>query len=225
MQKISVLIPVYNREQFIAKTLKSICKQKYTNLDIIIYDDGSTDKSVEIIQDFINHDKRIRLIKGQKNQGIGFARNCLLDACNTKYAIWQDSDDISDLHRIVLQIKAMNKDLLVFCEWAWLHETSKGWKKRLCNTNKKAFATLMFPVNKNIRFSEKLRIGGEDWKWIEEMQKVYESIEISPRLYFVRYHNDRIGHWKKIIRAKVPKEIISQKSYAELIQYCKEHYE
>lgn len=97
---ISVLIPMYNRELFIEKSLNSILNQTFTNLDIIIYDDGSHDNSVNIVRKMMVNDRRIRLIEGGINKGVGYARNRLLEVCNTKYAIFHDSDDF----RIIIEL-------------------------------------------------------------------------------------------------------------------------
>ena len=132
--KISVLIPVFNREKYIRRAIGSIMRQTYQNLEIIVYDDGSTDNSVHIIQDLMKRDSRIRLIQGYENRGVGFARNQLLGACNTKIACWHDSDDISYPKRIAQQFAKMNNEpCLVFCHWTWItyHKKPKKWSKYL----------------------------------------------------------------------------------------------
>jgi len=223
--KISVLIPMFNRERYIVQAIESIMEQSYSNLEIIVYDDGSTDGSIKLVKVLMEIDPRIKLIIGKENKGIGYARNQLLKACNTKYACWHDSDDISGYDRIELQIKAMRKDYLIFGKWSWLHWKAGKWIQRFKNINNQAFATLMFPVDKNILFRDDLRIGGEDWDWIKKMQEKYETIEIPDRIYAVRYHEDRIGHWKKKLRRKVPRELLIKMSYAELIKYYKDNFE
>ena len=74
MPKISVIIPVYNAEKYLNKTLESILKQSLKDIEVICVDDGSTDGSVEIIQSFIKKDDRVKLIR-QNNQHAGSARN------------------------------------------------------------------------------------------------------------------------------------------------------
>ena len=58
--KISVIVPIYNQERYLNKSISSIINQKYTNLEIILINDGSTDSSIEIIDDFVLKDSRIR---------------------------------------------------------------------------------------------------------------------------------------------------------------------
>ena len=223
---VSVLIPTFNREKYIKVSLESILNQTYKDLDIIIYDDGSNDNTIPIIEKYMKKDSRIRLIKGKENKGIGFARNKLLEACKTKYACWHDSDDISQPLRIEKQMEKMD-NCLVFCKWFWIAYSQKY--KRWVNEREQhslAFATLLFPVNKSITFNSKLKIGGEDWEWIKKMRKVYiqESV-IEDICYKVRRHNDRIGAWKRKFRKKISKELLRKLSYKELIEYYKKHNE
>lgn len=73
---ISIIIPLYNKEHFIEQTLKSVLGQTYTDFEVIIVNDGSTDKSVDIVSEF--KDKRIKLIN-QENKGVSAARNTALN--------------------------------------------------------------------------------------------------------------------------------------------------
>lgn len=228
-EKISVLIPVFNRETFIESSLKTIRGQSYKHLDIIIYDDGSTDNTVNIVKRIIKSDSRIRLIEGKINKGVAYARNRLIEACKTKFAIWHDSDDLSNVYRVELQYKYMilRGVSLIFCSWAKVHNLKdhKDWQKKPKKivSPSRGFATLMFPVNKNIKFKEHIILGGEDWDWIQGMKKVYKEITIKDRLYYINFHGDRIGHWKRKFREKLPKELLKTLSYKELIEYYKKN--
>ena len=70
---VSIVIPVYNREKYVGITLDSVIKQSYTNLEIIVVNDGSTDKSLEILKSYELVDKRIRVID-KVNAGVSVAR-------------------------------------------------------------------------------------------------------------------------------------------------------
>jgi len=73
--KISAVMPVYNREKYVRAAIDSIIGQTYTNWEFIIVDDGSTDRTLEILQEYANRDKRIKILQNGKNQGIAFSRN------------------------------------------------------------------------------------------------------------------------------------------------------
>src|SRR5690606_28917246 len=100
---VTVFMPVYNSEQYIREALESILNQTYQNLDILLVDDGSTDRSVEIIKSY--QDTRIRLIQNEKNMGIPYTRNVGLKEAKGKYIAIMDSDDIAVSNRIERQIQ------------------------------------------------------------------------------------------------------------------------
>ena len=89
---ISVIVPVYKVEQFIHRCVDSILNQTYTNLEIILVDDGSPDRCGEICDEYAEKDSRIRVIH-QKNGGPSAARNAGLDICTGEYIAFVDSDD------------------------------------------------------------------------------------------------------------------------------------
>jgi len=222
MEKISILIPVYNRETFVVEAVRSACNQTYENLDIIIFDDGSTDSTIEKIKTI--NDSRIRIIDGITNKGIGNARNELINACETRYACWLDSDDIIVTSKIEEQFNKMNIDKIVFTDWRWLKMVKEQWVINPNETPRTAFATAMFPVNKNIKFNAKQQFGGEDWGWLNLMFKIYPTETHDKVLYYVRGHENRIGCWKRKIRQKFKNEEIIKHSYSDLIErYKKEN--
>ncbi|WP_336271756.1 glycosyltransferase family 2 protein [Lactococcus lactis] len=90
--KVSVIVPVYNVEEYIRECIKSIQVQTYSNLEIIVVNDGTKDKSIEIIKDLIEMDSRIRVIS-QPNQGLSAARNTGIENATGKYVAMIDSDD------------------------------------------------------------------------------------------------------------------------------------
>lgn len=89
---LSIIVPIYNVEPYLEICLKSLTRQTLRDLEIILIDDGSTDRSGEIAQRFAYEDSRIRLVR-QHNQGQGIARNVGLDLANGKYVAFVDSDD------------------------------------------------------------------------------------------------------------------------------------
>lgn len=91
MKKVSVIIPVYKAEQYIADTVRSVLNQTYQNFELLIVDDGSPDRSIEICQQF--DDPRIKIIR-QNNQGVSAARNNGIRQAQGEYIAFLDADDI-----------------------------------------------------------------------------------------------------------------------------------
>lgn len=89
---ISVIIPVYNTERYLDKCLNSVVGQTYKALEIILVDDGSTDSSGRICDEWEKKDSRIKVVH-KENEGQGIARNKALDICNGQYVAFVDSDD------------------------------------------------------------------------------------------------------------------------------------
>ena len=96
MDLITVIIPVYNVEKYLKECLESIINQTYKNLEIILIDDGSTDASGEICDEYSKRDNRIRVVH-KANGGLSSARNLGLDIANGEYVTFIDSDDYIDL--------------------------------------------------------------------------------------------------------------------------------
>lgn len=89
---ISVIVPIYNVEQYLRRCIESIIKQTYQNLEIILIDDGSPDSCGKICDEYASIDKRIRVIH-QPNKGLSAARNSGLDICKGEFIGFVDSDD------------------------------------------------------------------------------------------------------------------------------------
>ena len=90
---VSVIIPVYNSENYLVECIKSILAQTYKNLEIILIDDGSTDTSPQICDEFAQKDNRIKVVH-QQNSGVSEARNAGLRIATGQYLIFVDSDDL-----------------------------------------------------------------------------------------------------------------------------------
>ena len=92
MDLISVIVPIYNVEKYLRRCLDSICNQVYSNLEIVLVDDGSTDSSGKIADEYARRDIRVHVIHKQ-NGGLSDARNVGLSYCHGKYIVFVDSDD------------------------------------------------------------------------------------------------------------------------------------
>ncbi len=105
--KFSIVIPLYNKESYILETLRSVFNQTFSNFEIVIVDDASTDKSLEIVKEL--NDKRIRVVKHEKNLGLSATRNTGILNAENDYIAFLDADDFwhtTFLERIVMLIKA-----------------------------------------------------------------------------------------------------------------------
>jgi teichuronic acid biosynthesis glycosyltransferase TuaG len=132
MKKFSVdiILPVYNSENFILKTIDSILSQKFENWRLMIVDDDSSDNTYNIIKNnylSLIKKKKIFLRKNSKNKGQGFSRNLLLKKANAKYIAFIDSDDIWKKNKLYQQINFMknNKYDFTFTDYKILKENKE----------------------------------------------------------------------------------------------------
>ena len=113
---VSVIVPVYNCDKYLNRTIDSILTQTYNNFEVILINDGSTDRSRQICEDYLLKDTRIRLIN-KNNQGVSVARNIGINNANGKYICFVDADDYIEknmLEDCVNLIEINNADIICF---------------------------------------------------------------------------------------------------------------
>lgn len=111
--EVSVIIPAYNSEEYIAQALRSVLNQSYRNLEVILIDDASTDMTVTIARSF--HDPRLKIISNQQNRGVSYSRNRGIEVAQGKWIALLDSDDWYAPQRLKSLLKvarAKNADLV-----------------------------------------------------------------------------------------------------------------
>ena len=96
-RKYSIIVPVYNVEKYINECLSSLINQTYKNIEIVVINDGSSDNSLSLIEEYSRIDDRIRVID-QKNMGLGYTRNVGIDNAVGDYILFVDSDDYISLN-------------------------------------------------------------------------------------------------------------------------------
>lgn len=108
--KVSVVMPAYNAEKYIAEAIESILNQTFRDFEFIIVDDGSTDRTWEIINDYASRDSRIVPLKNEKNLKIAKTLNYGISCCHGKYIARMDADDWSYPNRLEKQVAFMEKN-------------------------------------------------------------------------------------------------------------------
>ncbi len=112
---VSVIMSVYNSENTIEKAIESIVNQSYKNLELLLNDDSSTDNTYNICKTYSNKYENIKLFSNKTNQGLTNSLNKLLNSAQGKLIARQDGDDFSDVNRLELQIKYLQKNNLDAC--------------------------------------------------------------------------------------------------------------
>lgn len=115
---ISIIIPIYNVEQYLAECLSSVINQTFRNLEIICVNDGSLDDSAKIVEDFKREDRRVQLIN-KTNGGLSDARNAGIKRATGRYLFFLDSDDVLDLTCIeqLNKLREKTSSQIVSCDY------------------------------------------------------------------------------------------------------------
>jgi len=137
MSLVSIITPTYNSEKFISETIKSVLNQTYTNWELLITDDLSTDNTVAIVESHAKNDSRIKLFKLEKNSGAAIARNNSINNSRGRYIAFLDSDDLWLLNKLELQIEFMKKG-----NYALTYTSYEKFK------NKDTFISNIYSLNK-----------------------------------------------------------------------------
>lgn len=114
--KVSIVIPVYNAEKYLSRCLNSILKQTYSNIEIILVDDGSEDKSSYLCDRYAILDRRIKAYH-KSNEGVSIARNYGIENCNGEYIVFVDSDDylISECIETLVKLVRNEEETVLGC--------------------------------------------------------------------------------------------------------------
>jgi glycosyltransferase involved in cell wall biosynthesis len=112
--RVSIAMPVFNTARYLPEALRSIAGQTFADFELVIIDDGSTDGSTQVLQEFAAREPRVRLI-ARANEGLIATRNELLGAARGELIAWMDSDDVSLPERIARQVQAFDLDAQLLC--------------------------------------------------------------------------------------------------------------
>lgn len=111
---VSIIMPSYNADRFIAESIESIQHQTYQQWELLVVDDCSKDSSVDIVQNYANEDRRISIYTLEKNTGAATARNIALEYAKGQYIAFLDSDDIWKIDKLEKQISFMRQNHYAF---------------------------------------------------------------------------------------------------------------
>lgn len=208
---LSFIVPVYNVAAYLDECLESLCGQTYQNLEIICVDDGSTDNSLSVLQDWKERDSRIKIIS-QENRGVSCARNRGLKQASGEYIGFVDGDDYLDVNAAEIIIeKALTHDADIvvyggraFPETQWVTEVfgprdivrkDDGrlmiFEERGCipSASNKVYRRRLL-VENNIEFNESLVLGEDNSLQFLVFPLSKKVVFISNRFYHYRFNRE-----------------------------------
>ena len=189
---ISVVVPVYNAEKYLAKCVESILAQTYQNLEIILVDDGSIDSSPKMCDDYASKDKRIRVIH-KENGGASSARNAGLNVATGEFVAFVDGDDYieQNMYELLLSKQQEGNYDLVFCRY---NEDRSGTK---------------------IHYYEKCL---SDFCQSGSLEYFFYKGKVKDGSPIVNYHSVNVCIWRALFR----REVINSIRFDENIKYLSE---
>jgi len=136
-QKVSIAMCTYNGERFLKEQIDSILNQSYKNFELIITDDCSSDKTIEIIKEYLKHDDRIKLFQNEKN--LGFIKNFekAISLCSGEYIALADQDDIWKGNKLEVFLKELKDNVLIYSDAILIDKNSKELGRELIRSTDK----------------------------------------------------------------------------------------
>ena len=231
---ISVIIPVYNTERYLADCLKSIVNQTYKNIEIIVVDNVSIDRSVAIAEEFKKNDNRIKIIKNASTHSAGYSRNVGFANSTGEYIWFIDSDDVAEPTFLEVMAKKLSENENInivqccytsfgefgfFSDYLPFNETKFFTGKELCKIMNE-FIGLCGPNTMIWNKLYRRRIWEENHfyenVYYEDMYLTYKILYNEPQVLWIK---DRLMNWRKRISSDTALTNYSKMCIHELYAY------
>ena len=218
-EKVSIIVPMYNAEKFIGKTIESVLSQTYENWEMLIMNDVSTDNSLAVVNEYAKKDDRIKVLNTEKNMGVVKGRNHLIDLANGKFIAFLDADDYWHNQKLEKQIQFMKeKNAGISCtEYTRVKENGEKINEvvikpeisytDMLKNNYLGCLTVMYDVEKvGKRYFKELEKNEDYVLWLEIVKDVKTIFGLKENLAYYRVlDNSRSSN--KVKTAKVRWEI------------------
>ena len=198
-EKVSIIVPMYNAEKFIRKTIESVISQTYQNWEMLIINDVSTDNSLAIVSEFVKKDERIKIVNTEKNVGVVKGRNFLIELASGRYIAFLDSDDYWHNEKLEKQIKFMKeKNASISCtEYTRVRENGEKINEviikpeisytDMLKNNYLGCLTVMYDVKKiGKRYFKELEKNEDYVLWLEIVKDVKTIYGLKENLAYYR---------------------------------------
>lgn len=241
----SVILPVYNVEKYLDRCVQSVLEQDFLNYEVILVNDGSTDQSPRLCDEYLKQYDCVRVIH-KENGGLSSARNAGLEQARGEYVLWFDSDDWIEKNTLSLIYSAMDKqeaDIVKFNYFRHVDEAvpcysnaKPGWYTEtnnlrqlidlaFCSADKYSLSACMhaynreFLINNGLNFQSEREVGSEDFLFnIKALLSAKSILVLREPLY---HYDLRVGSLTQRYREKLPEKYT--RLYLYLKEYLKKH--
>lgn len=206
---VSIVVPVYNVEEFIEQTIKTVQDQTYNNWELLFVNDCTKDNSCKIIKKYQKYDKRIKLFNQKENGGAALARNKGIEKAKGRYICFLDSDDLWKKDKLKKQISFMKKKKCAFSFTGYEFTNNEGmpngkkvhvpktinYKQALKNTTifTSTVAFDMKQLTKDIIYMPNIRRGQDTATWWKVLKEVDKAYGLDANLSYYRRTNNSLS--------------------------------
>lgn len=234
--KVSIIVPVYNTEQYLDRCVLSLVNQTHTNLEILLLDDGSTDNSWAVCQKFADDDKRVIAVH-HSNHGVSYTRNCGLDLSTGDYITFVDSDDWVEPNYVEMLLKQACENNTQIAMCGYCVDTESGESKHWASFDHKLLVAeeVLDPFSmyfhggvcsklyncelingyRKIRFDVDIRIGEDRLFWFESVLSAKQISVSSTSLYHYTVNN--AGAMKSMTFSGAYSDFLSRRKIVDLV--------
>ena len=185
---ISIVMPVYNAGLFLRESLDSVLFQTYKDWELICVDDGSTDNSLDILQEYALTDLRIKVFKNKKNLGVSATTNVAIRKCHGQYLARMDADDVMTPDRLEKQIKFLKRNQKVIVlggQCQLINEKGEKIGQKLFPLTNTEIYQMMYeamPIQQPTMIIN-LKLLPKDFSWYEIKTNTAEEVDLLFRLF------------------------------------------
>lgn len=241
MDKVSIILPVYNCEQYLKHSIISVQNQDYKNWELLIVNDGSTDKSLEIAQHYAAKDERIKVIALEQNVGVGAARNVAIAQADGRYMAFIDADDLWAKEKLSRQIVFMRKHNAALSHTASAYMNadgeimSHGYTKvdekinmvDYMNTSQIMMSSVMIDRQKikEVHFPEDRKLCEDARLWMDYLRSGEPFYGLNQVLLAYRKRPNQLSHRKDKMALAAFKRFMNEKTLSPMERIsCFMHY-
>ncbi len=228
MDKVSIILPLYNCEKYVGQTIESVLRQDYKNWELIIVNDASTDRSLEKVNEYAQKDSRIKIYSLKNNQGAGPARNEAIQYATGRYLAFIDADDLWAKNKLSSQIFFMRKHDAGLSHTAFACLTEDGQVrgrgqvnvdecidiKRYMKTSQIGMSTVMIDREKikDICFPNDRELCEDARLWMQYLRRGEKFYGLNKILLLYRLRSNQLSRHKHIMAWFAFKRFMSEKS-------------
>lgn len=213
---VSIIVPMYNAEKYVEDTINSVINQTYTNWEMLIVNDNSTDNSLEIVKKYAKNDSRIKIYNNDKNLGVVKSRNKMIEKSNGQFIAFLDSDDYWSSDKLEKQVSHMRNNNLCISGTSYyqIYENSEKivkikTKKELTYTdmlknNYLGCLTVMYDTSRiGKKYFKEINKNEDYLLWLEILKKIGKTINLEENLAYYRVlSNSRSSNKFEVVKSR-----------------------